>query len=92
LLSGGRAVGWIQDQDHGAENLCWFVLRDAGNAAARHPLANSSDNSGACQEPSEGGYAAVKINPALRFYEKHGFRFSHDDKYKFYREPIRRVV
>jgi ribosomal protein S18 acetylase RimI-like enzyme len=28
--------------------------------------------------------AVVKINPALRFYEKHGFRITHEDKHKFY--------
>jgi len=92
LLSGGRAVGWIQDQDHGAENLCWFVLRDAGNAAARHPLANFFRQFWRAPAVNSRRYAAVKIDPALRFYEMHGFRFSHDDKYKFYREPIRRVV
>jgi ribosomal protein S18 acetylase RimI-like enzyme len=26
----------------------------------------------------------VKINPALRFYEKHGFRITHEDQHKFY--------
>jgi ribosomal protein S18 acetylase RimI-like enzyme len=28
--------------------------------------------------------AVVKINPALRFYEKHGFRITHEDQHKFY--------
>jgi len=28
--------------------------------------------------------AVVKINPALHFYEKHGFRITHEDEHKFY--------
>jgi GNAT superfamily N-acetyltransferase len=28
--------------------------------------------------------ALVKINPALRFYERLGFRTTHEDQYKFY--------
>jgi GNAT superfamily N-acetyltransferase len=28
--------------------------------------------------------AVVKINPALRFYQRHGFRITHEDEYKFY--------
>jgi ribosomal protein S18 acetylase RimI-like enzyme len=28
--------------------------------------------------------AVVKINPAIHFYEKHGFRITHEDEQKFY--------
>jgi ribosomal protein S18 acetylase RimI-like enzyme len=28
--------------------------------------------------------AVVKINPALHFYEEHGFRITHEDQHKFY--------
>jgi ribosomal protein S18 acetylase RimI-like enzyme len=28
--------------------------------------------------------AVVKINPAIQFYEKHGFRITHEDEQKFY--------
>ncbi|MGA2535542.1 MAG: GNAT family N-acetyltransferase [Terracidiphilus sp.] len=28
--------------------------------------------------------AVVKINPALHFYARHGFRITHEDEYKFY--------
>ena len=28
--------------------------------------------------------AVVKINPALEFYEKRGFRITHQDEHKFY--------
>jgi ribosomal protein S18 acetylase RimI-like enzyme len=26
----------------------------------------------------------VKINPAVRLYQRHGFRITHEDDYKFY--------
>ncbi|MFL6437129.1 MAG: GNAT family N-acetyltransferase [Terriglobales bacterium] len=28
--------------------------------------------------------AVVKINPARRFYENHGFRITHEDEHKLY--------
>jgi ribosomal protein S18 acetylase RimI-like enzyme len=28
--------------------------------------------------------AVVKINPARHFYEKRGFRITHEDRHKFY--------
>jgi hypothetical protein len=28
--------------------------------------------------------AVVKINPAKSLYDRHGFRVTHEDQYKFY--------
>lgn len=28
--------------------------------------------------------SVVKFNPAVRFYERHGFHITHEDEFKFY--------
>ena len=36
------------------------------------------------QEHKSVTLAVVKINPAVRLYERHGFRQTHEDQYKVY--------
>jgi ribosomal protein S18 acetylase RimI-like enzyme len=78
-------VGWIQEQvDDTTINLGSFYVmpmmqrRGIGTQVLQMLLARARNQSKAIT------LAVVKINPALRFYEKHGFRITHEDKHKFY--------
>jgi ribosomal protein S18 acetylase RimI-like enzyme len=52
--------------------------RGIGTQVLRTLLAHAADQSKAIT------LAVVKINPARRFYEKHGFRIIREDEQKFY--------
>jgi GNAT superfamily N-acetyltransferase len=78
-------VGWIQEQvDDATINLGSFYVmpmmqrRGIGTQVLQMLLARARNQSKAIT------LAVVKINPALRFYEKHGFRITHEDQHKFY--------
>jgi hypothetical protein len=58
ITAGARDVGWIQERPEGASILSWFVVRDAGDAAARHRHPGSPDASGASQEPIENRHSS----------------------------------
>lgn len=84
ITADGRDVGWIQEQDRGAEIFVGslYVMpavrrRGIGSQILQTILARARSQSKAVT------LAVVKINPALRFYERHGFRITHDDEYKF---------
>ena len=81
----GQNVGWIQEQvDDTSINLgSFYVMQDVqrrgiGTQVLRTLLAHAADQSKAIT------LAVVKINPARHFYERNGFRITHEDKYKFY--------
>jgi GNAT superfamily N-acetyltransferase len=78
-------VGWIQEQvDDTTINLGSFYVmpmmqrRGIGTQVLQMLLARARNQSKVIT------LAVVKINPALRFYEKHGFRITHEDQHKFY--------
>jgi GNAT superfamily N-acetyltransferase len=52
--------------------------RGIGTQVLRTLLAHAADQSKAIT------LAVVKINPARHFYERNGFRITHEDKHKFY--------
>lgn len=85
ITADGRNVGWIQEQiDDTSINLGSFHVitemqrRGIGTHVLRRLLACAADQSKATT------LAVVKINPARHFYERHGFRITHEDKHKFY--------
>jgi len=78
-------VGWIQEQvEDTTINLGSFYVmpimqrRGIGTQVLQMLLARARNESKAIT------LAVVKINPALHFYEKHGFRITHEDQHKFY--------
>ena len=78
-------VGWIQEQvEDTTINLGSFYVmpmmqrRGIGTQVLQMLLARARNQSKAIT------LGVVKINPALRFYEKHGFRITHEDQHKFY--------
>ena len=81
----GQDVGWIQTQ----------ILEKIINLGSLY-VAPSMQRCGigtqvlrmlrerAAQESKAVTLAVVKINPAREFYEKRGFRTTHEDEHKFY--------
>jgi ribosomal protein S18 acetylase RimI-like enzyme len=85
ITADGRSVGWIQEQVDGTRiNLGSFYVmpemqrRGIGTQVLRTLLAHATNQSKAIT------LAVVKINPARHFYERHGFRITHEDQHKFY--------
>ena len=78
-------VGWIQEQVEDIV-ICFVTFyampmmqrRGIGTQVLQMLLARARNQSKAIT------LAGIPINPALRFYEKHGFRITHEDKHKFY--------
>lgn len=80
-----QSVGWIQEQvDNTTINLGSFYVmpalqrRGIGTKVLDILLTHAADQSKAIT------LAVVKINPARHFYEKRGFRITHEDRHKFY--------
>jgi GNAT superfamily N-acetyltransferase len=85
ITAEGKKVGWIQEQVGDASiNLGSFYVmkemqrRGIGTRVLRTLLAHAADESKAIT------LAVVKINPARHFYERNGFRITHEDEHKFY--------
>jgi ribosomal protein S18 acetylase RimI-like enzyme len=81
----GQDVGWIQQQvEDTTINLGSFYVTPAmqrhgiGTQVLQILLADARNQSKAMT------LAVVKMNPALLFYEKHGFRITGEDEQKFY--------
>jgi GNAT superfamily N-acetyltransferase len=78
-------VGWIQEQiEDTTINLGSFYVtpvmqrRGVGTQVLEILLAHARNQTKAIT------LAVVKINPAVHFYEKHGFRITHEDERKLY--------
>lgn len=85
ITANEQDVGWIQEQvENTTINLGSFYViptmqrRGIGTQVLQMLLARARNQSKAIT------LAVVKINPALHFYEKHGFRITHEDEHKFY--------
>ena len=81
----GQDVGWIQEQiSEGSINLGSFYVapkmqgRGIGTQVLRMLLER------AAKESKVMTLAVVKINRARQFYEKRGFRITHEDEHKLY--------
>jgi ribosomal protein S18 acetylase RimI-like enzyme len=81
----GQNVGWIQEQIVDTSiNLGSFYVtpvmqrQGVGTQVLQMLLAHARNRAKAIT------LAVVKINPAVHFYEKHGFRITHEDEQKFY--------
>ncbi len=85
IIADGHDVGWIQEQvEDRTINLGSFYVmpamqgRGIGTKVLEILLTHAADQSKAMT------LAVVKINPARHFYEKRGFRVTHEDRHKFY--------
>jgi GNAT superfamily N-acetyltransferase len=85
IIADGQDVGWIQEQvEDRTINLGSFYVipamqgRGIGTKVLDMLLTHAADQSKAMT------LAVVKINPARYFYEKRGFRITHEDQHKFY--------
>ena len=85
IVADGQEVGWIQEQvEERTINLGSFYVmpamqgRGIGTRVLDMLLARAGDQSKAFT------LAVVKTNPARYFYEKRGFRVTHEDQHKLY--------
>ena len=85
IIADGQDVGWIQEQvEDRTINLGSFYVmpamqgRGIGTKVLNILLTRAADRSKAMT------LAVVKTNPARYFYEKRGFRITHEDHHKFY--------
>jgi GNAT superfamily N-acetyltransferase len=85
ITADDQDAGWIQEQvENRTINLGSFYVmpamqgRGIGTKVLDKLLAEAADQSKAMT------LAVVKINPARYFYEKRGFRITHEDQHKFY--------
>jgi GNAT superfamily N-acetyltransferase len=85
ITADGQDVGWIQEQIFEKSiNLGSFYIAPTmqGRGIGTQVLQMLLER--AARESKAVTLAVVKINPAHRFYEKRGFRTTHEDQYKFY--------
>ena len=85
ITADSQDVGWIQEQIFEKSiNLGSFYVAPTmqGRGIGTQVLQMLLER--AARESKTMTLAVVKINPAHRFYEKRGFRTTHEDKYKFY--------
>ena len=85
ITADGQDVGWIQEQiSRRSINLGSFYVapamqaRGIGTEVLRMLLERAAADSKTLT------LAVVKTNPARQFYEKRGFRITHEDEHKFY--------
>lgn len=85
IIADGQEVGWIQEQvEDRTINLGSFYVmpamqkRGIGTKVLDILLTHAAAQSKAMT------LAVVKINPVRHFYEKRGFRITHEDQHKFY--------
>jgi GNAT superfamily N-acetyltransferase len=87
-------VGWLQStmQDDGLFVVQLFVDGPFQRQGIGTEVMNRLIGKAACLDRAV-RLAVVKINPALRLYERLGFRTTHEDDRKFYmkRDPDRAV-
>ena len=85
IMADGQDVGWIQERaDDSTINLGSFYVtpvmqRQGVGTQVLRILLTSARNQAKSITP-----AVVKINPAVQFYAKRGFRITHEDEHKFY--------
>src|ERR1700683_4841216 len=85
IMADGQDVGWIQERaDDSTINLGSFYVtpvmqrQGVGTQVLRILLTSARNQAKSIT------LAVVKINPAVQFYAKRGFRITHEDEHKFY--------
>ena len=81
----GQRVGWIQTLQGGSAFALqqFYVVpawqrRGVGTQVLRMAIQEAHNQ---CKPLK---VAVVKFNPAKSLYERHGFRITHEDEYKYY--------
>jgi GNAT superfamily N-acetyltransferase len=85
IVADGKDVGWVQAQDD--EAALWLQSLYVMPAMQRRGIGAGvlTKLIERCRRECKPlTLSVVKINPALRLYERYGFKISHEDEYKFY--------
>jgi ribosomal protein S18 acetylase RimI-like enzyme len=85
IMVDGQRAGWIQTQHgEGAVTLHQFYMvpalqrRGIGTQVLKMVIQEARNRGNPLK------VAVVKINPAKTLYDRHGFRITHEDEYKYY--------
>ena len=85
IMADDQRVGWIQtQQSQSAVTLHQFYVvpalqrRGIGTRVLEMVIQEARNHGRSLK------VAVVKINPAKSLYDRHGFRVTHDDEYKYY--------
>jgi len=93
IMRNGTDIGWLQSF---VQDDALFLGQLFVNSALRRQGIGTEVVEGLIEEAARAGRAltlgVVKINPALRLYERLGFRTTHEDERKFYMRHDRRVT
>jgi ribosomal protein S18 acetylase RimI-like enzyme len=85
IMADGSAVGWVQTRTN--EHEVFLVSLYVKPEMQRHGIGTQILFAliAQCRDSSKAlSLAVMKINPAIRLYERLGFRVTHEDQYKFY--------
>src|SRR5262245_14373752 len=89
----GTDIGWLQSF---AKDDALFLAQLFVDSTLRRQGIGTEVAKGLIEESANAGRAVtlgvVKTNPALRLYERLGFRTTHEDERKFYMRRDRRVA
>jgi len=92
IMRNGTDIGWLQSF---VQDDALFLGQLFVNSALRRQGIGTEVVEGLIEEAARAGRAltlgVVKINPALRLYERLGFCTTHEDERKFYMRHDRRV-
>jgi ribosomal protein S18 acetylase RimI-like enzyme len=85
IVADGRDVGWMQVRTDDREiflGSLYVIPEMQRRGIGTHILSKLIAQ---CKQSSRAlALAVMKINPAIRLYERLGFRVTHEDQYKFY--------
>jgi ribosomal protein S18 acetylase RimI-like enzyme len=85
IVADDQRVGWIQtQQSQSAVTLHQFYVVPALQRRGIGTRVLEMVIQEACNQGRSLKVAVVKINPAKSLYDRHGFRVTHDDEYKYY--------
>lgn len=86
ILGGNQDIGWLQVSETDGEILKQMFLIPAsqGQGIGSRLLADVIERARQSKKPVRLG--VVKINPAIRLYQRHGFTITSEDGFKFYME------
>jgi len=92
ITRGGTDIGWLQSF---VKDDALFLGQLFVDSALRRQGIGTEVVEGLIEEATNAGRAVtlgvVKTNPALRLYERLGFRTTHEDERKFYMRRDRRM-
>jgi GNAT superfamily N-acetyltransferase len=87
IVRGGKDIGWLQVQEANTEIFLKQIFLEPtaqGQGIGSRLLLDLADRARRANKPLRLG--VVKLNPAVRLYQRHGFAITGEDAFKYYME------